>query len=389
MRPAQSGKPTLRLHYFPRPYPDEVIGSVLIRACRHLGLSAKRFNREILGNQGNTFPLLMSPQLSLLAAMTGLEAEHLLDRHTVFPYVTAFLPVNQVKEYRQRLIVGLAEGLKPITALIQNAGSPRTVWRFCPACAKQEVHDLGESYWHRSHLLPGVLVCREHREGLRQISSFSRNSLDLPHDVQSQPSAPPMSYAKLQQVADASVAVMGLDHRRYGNYYAAYRKAADAAGYRTNRRELSGQQLGHDLASYYGTRFLEQAGCTFVGAPTTHWPGLMIRESATGPFAPIKHILMSAFLEQVSRAPKEIHRKQPGRRPRDYGVLDEQMSKSLRQAIGDLARRGQTMNAWDLMKKIGAWQTYRHNQRVMPKTKTAIELFRQSPLCAWQIRRPN
>jgi len=38
--------------------------------------------------------------------------------------------------------------------------------RFCRICAAQECSSLGFSYWHRTHQLPGVLWCPEHRVSL-------------------------------------------------------------------------------------------------------------------------------------------------------------------------------------------------------------------------------
>lgn len=385
MRPETGLGYPLNLHYFPWPYPDEVIGSLLVRACRHWGMSIKQFNRDVLGVVNSHMPMLMSAHLPRLAELTGLSPNALLDQHTVFPYITAFLPAEQTSQFRRRLLTMTADGLKPLASLIHGATVGGLGWRFCPKCSEVDRHRFGESYWHRSHLLPGVLICHSHGQMLFEISSTSDDRLALPHDSSSQPLVPLMTHEKLVKVAVASAGRLGDNHGNFNQI--PYRRLADEAGYRVNKREIAGLQLSHDLEQYYGKPFLARFGCSFTPSPVKQWPGLLIHPSLNGSFAPIKHVLLRVYLEQAPKVAKEICRKPPGKVPRDYGYLDIKVTTSLAKAIVELARQGKTINAWDLLKKIGVWHIYRHNRQVMPMTTVAIENFRRSPQCRKQIRR--
>src|SRR4030042_7010586 len=38
--------------------------------------------------------------------------------------------------------------------------------RYCPECVSEDFERWGETYWRRTHQLPGVLVCTDHKGGL-------------------------------------------------------------------------------------------------------------------------------------------------------------------------------------------------------------------------------
>jgi hypothetical protein len=348
-------------------------------------MSIKQFNQEVLGVVVSAIPMLMSAHLQRLAGLTGINAEVLLDQHTVFPYVTAFLPEKQVNQFRRKLLKTLKDGLKSFAALIHGATTSKIGWRFCQTCAIEDVQRFGESYWHRSHLLPGVLICKEHGEMLVEIRLISDNRLALPHDAISQPIATHLAYEKLTRVAIASIGKLG--SRSQESHQTVYRQLANEAGYRITKRDIAARLLSQDLANYYGKQFLAQFECAFTRSPICHWPSLMIRLSKQGPFSPIKHILLQVYLEQAPKEKKQIPRKKSGKTPRDYRQLDEQITVAFHKAVAALIRQDKTINAWDLLKKIGAWHIYRHNRQAMPKTKAAVESFRQSDQCSWKIFR--
>lgn len=369
--------------YFPRPYPDEVIGSLLIRACRHWGMSIKKFNREVFGGNNCYIPMLMSPHLQRIAELSGVNATVLLDLHTVFPYVTAFMPAQKVSQLRQQLLTPCETIDKSLSALVQGASSLGLGNRFCPTCLALNIPRYGESYWHRSHLLPGVLICKTHGQMLMEASSKSPDRLALPHDATNRSLVPLMPYEKLKQVAVASADRLNAKHS--GPSTDDYRRLADAAGYRMSERDIAAQQLSRDLSEYFGSPFIDKFGCEFTRTPLNYWPGLMIR--TIGPFSPLKHVLLRLYLDQTVKEVKKVVRRKPGRIPRDYSQLDVQVVALLNKGISDLARQGRTLNAKDLLMKIDAWHVYRHNSTALPKSKAVIESFRQSSQCSWPIAR--
>lgn len=94
---------------------------------------------------------------------TGLTAGHFLKETTIFPYIKPFLP----KERGQR-VSEIFESSEPNELAHNTTGFSRlelSKWkylRYCEECWRDDLRVYGEAYWHRLHLLPGVMVCPAH-----------------------------------------------------------------------------------------------------------------------------------------------------------------------------------------------------------------------------------
>lgn len=166
------GEPTIGqsanagLGYFPEPYPEELIYSVLARCSRHLGHPpADRLNKLLFGVTRHRPNITFSSNLGLLASKlpgtSALTAGTMLFEHTVFPYYAAFMePAKQATAIAARIAPRgtdtsvSANGWKWLHA---DKGL-----RFCPECTAGMQADYGEAYWRRVHQIPTVLVCPEH-----------------------------------------------------------------------------------------------------------------------------------------------------------------------------------------------------------------------------------
>ncbi len=172
---------SMRLGYFPQPYPREILYSILARCARHLGnLSQASLDRLLFGVERRRRNIAFSSRLGTIAAKLPegckITAETLLLEHTVFPYYAALLGPDQ----RHRAVASrLAE---TTTASFGGAGWKwfRTgdVLRFCSECYAAMNKRHGEAYWLREHQIPSVLVCPEHGTVLRfaDMSSIGRRA---------------------------------------------------------------------------------------------------------------------------------------------------------------------------------------------------------------------
>lgn len=342
------------------------------------------FNAKVLGRITSELPMLFSAALPRIASMSGIPLGDLLAKHTAFRYATAFLPRDDVALFRQRLLGSMPPGLRSAAAIISNATVKAAPPRFCPECVATSLAAFGESYWRRTHLLPAVLVCLEHGLALREAQVRPGASLLLPHNSPSCRVALPVGVDTLMSIAEASVSLL----EGAGGWPTStlYRRLADAAGYRETSREIAGRQIAKDLHRYYGQSFLASLGCDFRPDKKTAWPALLVRNSAPE-VVPVKHVLMRVFLEHAPMGLEAITRQKPGRLPRNYTLLDAQVATDMTAAASALKRTGETMTAWGLLERLGAWQSYRHNISAMPLTRAAVEHFRQSPQCSWRIVR--
>jgi hypothetical protein len=160
------------MQMLPRPLPDELLYSALARATYRYGFwSPKRLLDILYGRRTVVAVPDLPSNLASLTRATGdhwrLGVEELAIHHTLFGYYTHFRGARQ----RKQVLAAMAtDGGNLQVRLGICAGSARAPNRFrlCTHCHAADVARFGESYWHRAHHLPGVLVCHLHGEPLME-----------------------------------------------------------------------------------------------------------------------------------------------------------------------------------------------------------------------------
>lgn len=149
--------------YFPRPYPDELLYSLIARCRIHLGLdSHKGLLRLLFGDTRVAAITDLPTHLELLAGNIGWKAEELLQQHTLFPLYAPFIPEARRRRLRQAMLAA------DIPGAIGLAGSStsRVKWpgwlRYCPLCFEDMQGRYGEVYWRRCWQAMGADACPVH-----------------------------------------------------------------------------------------------------------------------------------------------------------------------------------------------------------------------------------
>lgn len=136
-------------------YPDETIYSVCARIHSRVGGSANKTSSFLFGKRNINHPL-WPRRLENFAQYLGLDPLYLLNKHTNYPYY------DWVFSSEKRTLLK--------EAILKDNGNPTTIIglkgrykpRLCPLCLKEDMKVYGEPYWHRTHQLPGSLVCHIH-----------------------------------------------------------------------------------------------------------------------------------------------------------------------------------------------------------------------------------
>jgi hypothetical protein len=180
----------LKLHFFPAAFPDETLHSVISRYTRLCGVrncqaafaglkSAAAFSQNV------AFPSHLGDFVDALPSGTELSVAEVLMRHTLLPYYAPFLRMSQV-EHARTLMTADGKGLMLKLGVNASRIGFASRVRLCPECIAQDQAQRGVAYWHRVHMLPGVLVCPHHGTSLRILdprwSSRSSRQLNLPND---------------------------------------------------------------------------------------------------------------------------------------------------------------------------------------------------------------
>jgi hypothetical protein len=156
----------------PRPLPDELLYSVVARAARHLGYwGPKQVSGAVYGRR----TVLASPDLPNSLALLervaneawGMTPEELAVRHTLVSYYTHFLGATERRRAIEDML-GTSRHLHLRLGICASSVIAPSRFRLCRQCTADDLARLGETYWRRSHHLPGVLACPHHGIALHE-----------------------------------------------------------------------------------------------------------------------------------------------------------------------------------------------------------------------------
>jgi hypothetical protein len=167
---------------FPDPYPDELLFSVCARyKDRMCYPNRASVVQEFFGNSGATisvdFPSRLDYLITQLPTGHTYTSDQLINQHTLAPLYIPFLPTTRADKLREEM-----RQTSRISHTHERVGAALSIknpkyLRFCSQCAKDELKNFGESYWHRAHQVPGVDVCSVHQAflGVSGVPWFTRS----------------------------------------------------------------------------------------------------------------------------------------------------------------------------------------------------------------------
>lgn len=376
----------------PKPYPDEVVGSVVARACVHTGLPMRRLLQSIFESQRSSCSFLLGDNIGSLAHRAGLERSEFLFNHTMFPYAVAYMAPEIQAQLASKALTPRprADSVSSITKNVSHGVAYR---RVCPKCIAENMQQYGESYWHRKHMLPGVFVCIRHGEPLLDTSIELRgrshqSSVALPHevlDLRKPPTALPREVS--MRIAEISGEALERKSLRSHDWLSCYREQAKSKGYVLPSGDVAGTLAAHVLRNHFGQQYLAMTGCPMPDNPRSTWPTLMFRPRNENNFATPKHVLMQVFLEtgpEKVEVTTTVYRT-PGKRPRDYRQMDVKTAVKVRALMQQLALAKARMTVQALLLQAGAWSAFKHHRAQFTETAALLEEFKQSEQAERQI----
>ena len=158
--------------FFPTPYPDECLYSILCRYYARIGYTTLKAVRKLLfGSQqcltsSVFFPIRLDLVKRWYGRKSGITRKYIADKHTMHPYMTIIYP----NEFRQQVGDVIKGATAPKTFDKTGTQRSRRLWpkylRYCPDCMREDIDKYGETYWHRIHQLPAMLYCTKHKTRL-------------------------------------------------------------------------------------------------------------------------------------------------------------------------------------------------------------------------------
>ena len=142
-----------------RLYPDETVYSICSRIHASSGepYAISTMDRVFKG-RSTTAHVIWKTGLQQLADFLGRDVAEIIENHSFLPYFDKFC----LQEKKQRLKDILIYGQGNVPKLLGYQKYSNSSLFLCPKCAEDDIKQFGEPYWHRSHQLPGSLVCFKH-----------------------------------------------------------------------------------------------------------------------------------------------------------------------------------------------------------------------------------
>lgn len=147
-----------------KPYPDELVYSVISRLHFINGNdSVRKTKKQLFGNVEKTIHILWPTRLNYFMnnMNVGISTDEMVMKHTIYPYYSRFLSEDKKKDLLMAMCDGISRA-NPSAFLGQNQSGVVSRLYLCPLCANEDISLFGEPYWHRTHQLPGTLVCYKH-----------------------------------------------------------------------------------------------------------------------------------------------------------------------------------------------------------------------------------
>ena len=306
------------LCHLPKPYPAELLYSVIARYLGRIGVK----NGDVVANHifGRRFKAQVDVPRSLDAVskrtwpiwrMTGKDIANDL---TIFPYYARYLPSARLVKCFTALLSDKGGNILYSLGVTASRVKVSRYLRFCNICRESDISKYGETYWHRSHQLTGVLVCPEHGELLINSRILMRPTrrgeyIDATHGTVN---ATLDNNRKTDLSKDEIINALKISKRcqemllgqisNWGanNTWQLYRQAAMERGFVNGGNYLSHRRLGMAFIAFFGETLLSKLGCEVDPRRKGGWLTYCLSEyRRQKTFQPVEHALIQIFLESV------------------------------------------------------------------------------------------
>jgi hypothetical protein len=325
------------IHFFPQPYEDELLYSVLARYhIRSGNISPKATMKELFGSNTATaiidLPSNLDNLIENMPVTARYTAEKLIFNHTLYPFYSIFLP-----QERAELVLNSMKGnnggdIHTRAGISASSISSKQYLQFCPKCLNEDREKHGEFYWHRVHQIPGVMVCPKHKVLLQdsKVLVHSQNKHEyipaneencrideciIPDEGKEVRAITLLKYLnngvknktalkdldaileKLWILSNDAQCLLNqkISPKPMDWFYHQYISKLIENGIANINGNVRQEELVDGFISYYGKEFLHIVQSTVNKVDESNWLGMIIRKHRKT-FHPIRHLLMIHYL---------------------------------------------------------------------------------------------
>ncbi len=302
--------------FFPDPYPDELLYSILARYhVRSGNIYYRTTMKDLFGNSGFysvvDLPCHIDTLIQNLPFNNSLKKKELILNHTLYPFYTAFLPADRAKSVYNAMRRPYGENVYIKTGITTSSVHIFPILKFCPDCCQNDLANYGEYYWHRIHNTPGVLVCPVHKivlqDSLVKLHADHKQGFSAagPDNCLNITTVIHITDSTIESLAEIARDILWL----YNNYELIRRSQDIELGFRRKYVALLGykglinmeykkhfwDRFIDDIHNYFGSSLLKLLQSDFSTDNPRSWPIKIIRKHDKS-FHPIRHVLMMRYL---------------------------------------------------------------------------------------------
>ncbi len=276
-------------------------------------------NIELFGDRTaaaiTDLPCRISYLVAGLPQGTSLTSDSLIDNSTLLRFYSPFLPPDRLQRIREGMKGAGGATIHEIAGISASTIRDPDWLRFCPQCVKGDRERFGQCYWHRSHQVPGVLVCPEHKMFLENSSTRIRRRINKVDYIRAEDSVLSIlprpiiitdsSHEFLDRLARDVVWLLAREHI--------------PIGLDIMRQCFVTLLISHDLASrdglikrkvlikalreIYSPALLELLQCNFDEEKSGSWPALIVSHLRKATFNhPLRYLLLIHLLGQTAES---------------------------------------------------------------------------------------
>lgn len=300
----------MSLHFFPKPYEDELLYSVMARYCKQSGNIDSIHNiDDLFGNRN----VVASPELPgkidmLISNLPNCQytPDYLIHNHTMFPYIASFLPGDRASEICELMKDGQVSLIYNKSGMISSCSlTQNRQFRFCPECIKDDMRRYGETYWHRVHQITEVLICPKHKVPLYNSRVLMRGTYRqsfIAADEENCLSNDAIGFStdttkKILMIAEDVEKILEREfsYQSVEKHKFLYMQKLIDLGYANLNGLTHQKRLRNAMLEFWGEEVLRYLQCPIEPDKDCSWLNSLVRENSI-PAQPIRHLLLCGFL---------------------------------------------------------------------------------------------
>jgi hypothetical protein len=213
------------LAYFPMPYPDELLSSVIARYGVHTGQDQQKSILDDLFRSKTVAAVTDLPShLDSLVKNTKniwlTSSDDVIQNNTLAPYYFPFINADKVDLITQSMKSDYGGNIHTRAGLVASSIKQPLYLRHCPKCLETQKIEFGETYWRRSHQIPEIRVCPDHSTYLVSTQTFFHQKskhlyVAAPRELADNYHPGKESSPKEQSIANKAVQLLTADAERH------------------------------------------------------------------------------------------------------------------------------------------------------------------------------